>query len=90
MCSGLGLELSVPRYFFHLAHDQTYPDLRGVELDDIEDAALEAARFAIDRAGKFACRHWKPGEWTMSVTDGDDLQLLAITFWANHPESCEP
>ena len=78
----------MPRYFFHVASDESFPDLQGTELGNIEEVALEAARFALSLYRDVQGKHWKAGEWTLRVTDSDGLEVLVITFWPSaEPES---
>lgn len=40
------LEMHVPRYFFHVADGENYPDLQGTVLHNDAEARTEAVRFS--------------------------------------------
>jgi len=72
----------MPRYFFHVADGSDDIDRRGTELADVPSAQREALRFAgellIDHADEF----WGMRQWSMRVTDADDLTLFELVFLA--------
>ena len=68
------------RYFFHI--DGCPRDDEGCEISDLAKAKCEA----VDMAGRVICEQsdtfWDKKEWGMTVTDGDDLTLFTLTFFA--------
>jgi hypothetical protein len=77
------LELHVPRYFFHVADGDDYPDLQGTVLDDDAAARREAVRFSGHLLSDSPEKFWSGEEWKMRVTDDRDLTLFELMFTAH-------
>ena len=59
----------MPRYFFHIHHERTQSDLKGMELPD-KHHAWEEATIRAGKALQGLDGNLKPGhEWRMDVTD---------------------
>lgn len=75
----------MPRYHFHI--DGCAQDTQGSELADLSRAKCEA----VDRAGRILCEEsntfWEKKEWGMTVANGDNLTLFALTFFATEAAS---
>ena len=72
----------MPRYFFHVQDGSDFPDLQGTVLDDLPAARVEAVRFAgslLSGTETF----WQSSEWTLRVTDDQDLTLFDLRFFAS-------
>ena len=76
-------EIHVARYFFHVRDEQTFPDLQGTELANLDVAKREAVRFAGALLAEKPETFWQASEWTMRVTDDRDLTLFQLTFFAS-------
>lgn len=72
----------MPRYFFHVCDGEDYPDLHGTELPDVNAARKEAVRFGGALLSDHGEKFWNSGEWTMRVTNEDDLTLFQLTFFS--------
>jgi hypothetical protein len=77
------LELLVPRYFFHVADGEDYPDLQGTVLQDDAAARTEAVRFSGQLLSATPEKFWRGEEWKMRVTDDTDLTLFELMFTAS-------
>lgn len=53
----------MPRYYFHVEDGQSYTDLQGTELDDLQAARREAVRFAGSLLADQPEQFWGAGEW---------------------------
>jgi hypothetical protein len=71
----------MPRFFFHVEDGESYTDLQGTELPDIEAARHEAVRFAAALLHDQAERFWDSTEWRVRVTNDVDLTLFELTFF---------
>ena len=76
----------MPRYFFHVHDGADLADLRGTTLDDDHAAQVEAVRFSGDLLRNGAESFWSEKEWSMRVTDEEDLTLFELMFTA----TCSP
>jgi len=74
----------MPRYFFHVADGQEFSDLQGTQLPDLAAARKEALRFAGRLLADAKPDLWDGEEWTMRVTDGDNLTLFTLMFVATN------
>ena len=77
------LELHLPRYFFHVADGDDYPDLQGTELENDAAARTEAVRFSGHLLSSTPDKFWSGQEWKMRVTDDNDLTLFELMFTAS-------
>jgi hypothetical protein len=82
-CSRSPLEISLPRYFFHVEDGQSYTDLQGTELEDIQAARREAVRFAGSLLADQPEQFWGAGRWSMHVADEDGHTLFTLSFQAS-------
>jgi hypothetical protein len=73
----------MPRFFFHVRDGQTYVDLQGTVLADIDAAKREAVRFAGHLLSDQPDTFWEGTEWVLRVTDEKDLTLFSLTFFAS-------
>jgi len=76
----------MPRYFFHVHDGSDFPDLQGTLLDNDDAAQIEAVRFSGDLLRDGAEKFWNGEEWSMRVTDNEDLTLFELMFTA----TCSP
>jgi hypothetical protein len=77
------LELHVPRYFFHVADGENFPDLQGTVLENDAAARTEAVRFSGQLLSAKPDKFWSGQEWKMRVTDENDLTLFELLFTAS-------
>jgi hypothetical protein len=70
------------RFHFHVSDGRDYPDLQGKELETLGDARREAVRCSGALLARAGDSFWEGEEWTMRVTDGDDLTLFTLMFIA--------
>lgn len=75
----------MPRYYFHVEDGQSYTDLQGTELDDLQAARREAVRFAGSLLADQPEQFWGAGEWTMNVADEEGRTLFTLSFHASGP-----
>lgn len=73
----------MPRYFFHVKDGEEFPDLQGTVLEDHRAARTEAVRFSGDLLRASPEKFWSGQEWTMRVTDDQDLTLFELMFTAS-------
>lgn len=68
------------RYHFHV--DGSSRDEEGSDIENLAKAKCEA----VEMAGRLICEEsssfWDKKEWGMTVTNGDDLALFRLTFYA--------
>ena len=76
----------MPRYFFHVHDGSDFPDLQGTTLEDDNAARIEAVRFSGALLRQGAENFWNGQEWSMRVTDEEDLTLFELMFTA----TCSP
>jgi len=74
----------MPRYYFHVMDGQEFVDLQGTQLRDLAAARKEALRFASGLLADAKPNFWSGEEWTMRVTDSDDLTLFTLMFVATN------
>ena len=72
----------MPRYFFNVKDGTNRPDLDGVVLEDLTAARGEAVRFSAALLADHYEKFWDMGEWSMRVSDEDNLTLFQLTFFA--------
>lgn len=70
----------MPRYFFHVADGDDFPDLQGTVLENDAAARMEAVRFSGHLLSDNPERFWSGQEWKMRVTDDSDLTLFELMF----------
>jgi hypothetical protein len=75
--------MHVPRYFFHVADGENYPDLQGTVLHNDAEARTEAVRFSGQLLSDKPEKFWSGEEWKMRVTDHNDLTLFELMFTAS-------
>jgi hypothetical protein len=75
--------MHVPRYFFHVADGEDYPDLQGTVLHNDAEARTEAVRFSGQLLSDQPDKFWSGEEWKMRVTDHNDLTLFELMFTAS-------
>jgi hypothetical protein len=72
----------MPRFFFHVADGQDFPDHEGTELADVaaarDQAIMTAGAMLKDRGAAF----WGEGEWRMVVVDENGATVCALRFSA--------
>ena len=78
-----GLELLVPRYFFHVSDGDDCPDLQGTILEDDAAARTEAVRFTGQLLSDAPDKFWSEQVWKLRVTDDTDLTLFELMFTAS-------
>ena len=74
----------MPRYFFHVADGDSFPDLQGTVLENDDAARTEAVRFSGQLLRDAADKFWSGEEWKMRVTDDNDLTLFELMFTASY------
>ena len=76
----------MPRYFFHIYHDMTQPDLEGEELPDMhaawKEATVTAGKTIQNIDGKLRPGH----DWRMQVTDEFANTLYELQVTARKPK----
>lgn len=72
----------MPRYFFHIRDGREYIDLQGTVLANLQEARIEAVRFAAQLLRDRPAEFWNEMEWHMRVATEDDLSLFQLTFFA--------
>lgn len=72
----------MPRYYFHVKDGRDFPDLQGTLLPDISAAKDEAIRFVGDLLARNSAGFWSGRDWTVRVTDSDDVELFDLNFIA--------
>lgn len=72
----------MPRYFFHVEDGQSYTDLQGTVLEDLNAARRESVRFAGALLADQPEAFWGHGEWRLRVTNESGLTLFMLTFLA--------
>ena len=70
------------RYFFHIHDGETALDVEGIELSGLDEARREAVRFSGALLADHADQFWRTAEWTLRVTDADNLTLFQLVFIA--------
>lgn len=70
----------MPRYHFHVTDGRDYPDLQGTVFPDLDAARVEAVRFSGDLLKDHADDFWGGQEWSMRVTDDNDLTQFTLLF----------
>ena len=73
-----GFVAAVPRFFFHTKDGKTVPDETGVELADVQEARLQAARLIGELMREDAAEFWRSEALSLSVTDDAGLTLFTI------------
>jgi hypothetical protein len=72
----------VPRYFFHVLHDGTQPDMDGHEFADIRAARMAAVRLSGEMIKEIDGKFWNAPTWQLEVTGQDRKLLFTLTFSA--------
>lgn len=79
----------MPRYFFNVHDGESFPDLQGTELIDLNAARTEAIRFSgsllRDRPDTF----WSSKLWALEVCDDHGLRLFTLSFSAEEAPSAK-
>jgi hypothetical protein len=70
----------VPVYHFHVFDGQSYPDEKGTELPDLENAGLEAIERTRSLLKARNGEVWDGRAWKMIVTDADQHSLFVLNF----------
>ncbi|MDB5704411.1 MAG: hypothetical protein JWN66_1527 [Sphingomonas bacterium] len=74
----------MPRYYFHVTDDEERRDEQGTSLADLAAARLESLRFAGALLSELEGRNiWSGKDWSMRVSDSDDLTLFTLVFSAH-------
>ncbi|MBB3910517.1 DUF6894 family protein [Sphingomonas desiccabilis] len=68
------------RYFFHINDGKDLRDSVGVEFASTHEARLQAVQTAGALIADNAHQFWAAEEWSMVVTDADNLILFMLTF----------
>lgn len=77
----------MPIFHFNMHDGRAYPDTLGAECPDLAGAKIEAVRRMADLLREDAARFWTGDEWTMSVTDHQNLVLFSLVFVAMNAPS---
>ena len=77
----------MPRYFFHVRDGRDMPDLEGTELANIDEARVEAVRFAGSLLNEHGTQFWQGQNWHMKVTDETGLMFFQLDFTATESPS---
>jgi len=72
----------MPRYHFNIRDGHSTPDPDGIELPDLSQAKIEAARRGGEILRDNAAKFWEREDWRIDVTDAAGLQLFSITIFA--------
>jgi hypothetical protein len=72
----------MPRYYFHVRDGVDYPDPQGTDLPSLSAARAEALRYSCSLLGEMPDSFWSGEEWTMRVTNENDLTLFSLFFMA--------
>ncbi len=72
----------MPRFHFYVVDGDSYPDIQGTELRDLDAARAEALRFAGALLADASPSFWSGDEWSMTVTDATQLTLFRLSFSA--------
>jgi hypothetical protein len=83
----VGWRIVMPRYHFHVVDGRDYTDLQGTELPDLDAARAEALRFTGALLSDGDKGFWDGAEWSMRVTDHEDLTLFELRFLATDAPS---
>jgi hypothetical protein len=67
----------MPRYFFHITPSEANSEQDWIDLSDLEDAKMEAARLVAEIVRDSPAELWN-GELQVRVTDHQGLTLLTI------------
>ena len=70
----------MPRYFFNIHDHASRPDEEGTELAGIEEAHLEAIRFAGNVIAEDAIHIAKRGAWRLEVENDAGAMLFRFDF----------
>jgi hypothetical protein len=68
------------RFHFNLNDGTIHTDFVGVELDGMDHARKEAARFSADFLRLNQQNLWIDSNWRMDVTDGKGMILFSVNF----------
>ena len=79
----------MPRYFFHVLHDGTQPDMDGHEFADIRAARMAAVRLSGEMIKEIDGKFWNAPAWHLQVTGHDRELLFTLTFSAEEHDSRE-
>ena len=77
----------MPRYFFNVHDGETFPDLQGTELHDLNAARDEAIRFSGALMKDSPDKFWVAKGWHMEVCDDFGLHLFTLRFAAEEAPS---
>lgn len=72
----------MPRYHFHVSDGDDVPDAQGTDLPDLAAVRVEALRYAGALLADAPEIFWSGEEWSMTVTDADQLTLFVLQFTA--------
>jgi hypothetical protein len=72
----------MPRYFFHTQNGVARTDLEGLELLDVQEARIEAARAIGQLVDHNPGEFWEHGALKMTVTDHAGLVLFTLELSA--------